>query len=168
MAKAYIGLGGNIADPAAAIKRALGLIGERGLGRVTAISSLYKTEPVGLAEQPWFTNAAAEVETKLPPEKILAGLMDLERELGRKERRVKNGPRVIDLDLLLYDGLVVSKDQLTVPHPRMIQRRFVLAPLAEIAPDVVHPTSGRTIAGLLASLDDPAQVEKIRPLAEDP
>jgi len=167
MPTVYVGLGGNVNDPADAIRKALALIDERGLGRVTAVSSLWKTEPVGLLEQPWFVNAATEVETELPPDIFLAGLKAIERELGRKERRVKNGPRNIDLDLLLYDDLVRPAPDPVIPHPRMHQRRFVLAPLAEIAPHVVHPTRGRTVAGLLAVLDDPSQADKMGPVTEE-
>ena len=167
MTLAYIGLGGNLSDPVANIRRALALVAERRLGRVTAVSSLWRTEPVGVLEQPWFVNAAAAVETDLAPADFLAGLMAIESELGRPPHHVKDGPRTIDLDLLLYGALTLSVPGLTVPHPRLSRRKFVLAPLAEIAPHLVHPAMGRTVAGLLAIVDDSATVEKIGPMEEE-
>jgi 2-amino-4-hydroxy-6-hydroxymethyldihydropteridine diphosphokinase len=166
MTVAYIGLGGNLSDPAANIRRALALVGRR-LGRVTAVSSRWRTEPKGILEQPWFVNAAAAVETSLSPADFLAGLLSIEIELGRPAHRIKDGPRPIDLDLLLYGALSLSTPNLVVPHPRMHRRRFVLAPLAEIAPEAVHPTLGRTVAGLLAVLEDTAQAEKVGPVEAD-
>ncbi|HUT52637.1 MAG TPA: 2-amino-4-hydroxy-6-hydroxymethyldihydropteridine diphosphokinase [bacterium] len=159
--KVYIGLGGNVGEPIVAMRQALRLIEERGLGRVARVSSFYRTEPVGLVEQPWFVNAAAEIETGVAAEELRAGLREIERELGREEERVKNGPRPLDLDVLLMGERVIESAALTVPHPRMHERRFVLEPLAEIAPEARHPVLGKRVRELLAELGDRSSVEKL-------
>ncbi len=129
---------------------------------IDALSSVYDTAPVGLLDQPRFLNLACAGETKLKAHELLIFAKGIERQLGRLPT-VPYGPRVIDIDILLYDGVVVHLDDLTIPHPRLRERAFVLAPLAEIAPDAVDPTDGRTIAELWRAL--PAQ--DVRPLAED-
>lgn len=154
--RAYIGLGSNVGDRAATCRRAVELLGRA--GTVTQVSSFYCTEPVGDQAQDDFVNAVVELETDLDPLGLLSACQAIENELGRvRERRW--GPRTIDLDILLYGDRVVSEDRITVPHPFLPMRRFVLVPLAEIAPEVVHPLSGKTVKELLEGLDDPHRVE---------
>jgi 2-amino-4-hydroxy-6-hydroxymethyldihydropteridine diphosphokinase len=148
---AYVGLGANLGDREATIRRALGLLASRPEIEVGAVSSLRETEPVGLVDQPRFLNGVARLETTLAPRELLDALLETERELGR-ERRVRWGPRTIDLDLLLFGDTVLDEPGLTLPHPRLHERRFALEPLAELAPGERIPSRGR-VEELLSKLD---------------
>ncbi len=156
MATAYIGLGANLGDRAATLREAMRRLGE--LGTITAVSRLYETEPVGFREQPSFLNAVIALETTLSPTAVFQGLLAIERELGLV-RSFRNAPRTIDLDVLLMDDLVMDTPELILPHPRMHERAFVLAPLAEIAPEVRHPVLGGSAAELLAALPEQSGIE---------
>ena len=158
MKRAYIALGSNLGDREGHLRRALAEL--EGLGAVGCVSSFYETEPVGTADQGWFLNAVAGLDTALPPGELLGGMRDIERRLGR-ERAVPQGPRTMDLDLLLYENEVVVTEELVVPHPRLAERRFVLEPLAEIAPRARHPGTGRTVREMLAAVGDAHQVKKL-------
>jgi len=147
--KAAIALGSNLGDREANLREALRRLGA--LGEVKVVSGFYDTEPVGYLDQPRFLNAAAVVETQLPPLELLAGMLATEHEMGR-ERLIPKGPRVIDLDLLLYEDRMMSTTELTLPHPEMHVRRFVLEPLSEIAPDWRHPALNRAVRELLREL----------------
>ena len=126
----------------------------RGLGEVRAVSSFYDTEPMGYVDQPRFLNGALLLETELEPLELMRGLLEIERGMGReREGAVAKGPRVIDLDLLLYGQSVMNTAELTLPHPEMQGRRFVLEPLAEIAPEMVHPVLGVTVGEMLGRLE---------------
>jgi 2-amino-4-hydroxy-6-hydroxymethyldihydropteridine diphosphokinase len=152
---AAIALGSNLSSrfgtPESNLREALHRLGD--LGQVTAVSGFYATEPVGYLDQPMFLNAAALIETELGPLDLLRCLLAIENNMGRDRANTPpKGPRVIDLDLLLYGNEVLADPELTLPHPAMHERRFVLAPLAEIAPQVVHPVLHRTMATLLEEL----------------
>jgi 2-amino-4-hydroxy-6-hydroxymethyldihydropteridine diphosphokinase len=155
MTTAYIGLGANLGDRLATLREAVRSLGK--LGRITAVSSLYETEPVGYLEQPPFLNAVVALETALAPTELMQALLAIERDMGRT-REFKNAPRTLDLDLLLLDDLVLDIPGLTLPHPRMHERAFVLVPLAEIAPNLWHPALGRLILVILDSLPGQADV----------
>jgi 2-amino-4-hydroxy-6-hydroxymethyldihydropteridine diphosphokinase len=152
----YIGLGSNVGDRAAMLARATEEMKRAGL-RVLRRSSLYETEPVGGPPQPWFLNAVVEAETELTPQRVLHALQEIEQAMGR-QRSVACGPRTLDLDILFDGESVMRSGELEVPHPRLAQRRFVLAPLAELAPQLIHPVLHKTVAELLAETSDGAQV----------
>jgi len=150
VAIAYLSLGANLGDRKAMLEAALRGLEGSGQVRVVTASSVYETEPIGYVGQPWFYNLAAEIETDLDPDALLTLTKQVERELNRT-REIHWGPRTIDIDILLYDDLVTNGNRLTLPHPEMVGRRFVLEPLVEIAPDLKLP-DGRRIADLLPSV----------------
>src|SRR3989442_11348285 len=157
--KAFVGLGANLGEPEAQVRRAIAALGEIPKTRLVSASSLYRSAPVGVGEQPDFINAVAEIETRLSALALLDELLAIEARFGRT-RESPGAPRTLDLDLLLYGNQVIADPGLIVPHPRMHERAFVLAPLAEIAPDTVVPGKGR-VAVLLNTWKD-QKVEKIR------
>lgn len=146
---AYIALGANLGDPASTVRAAFAALAELPGSRLVRSSSLYRTAPVGITEQPEFVNAAAELATGLEPEALLDALLAVEQVFGRV-RAERNGPRTLDLDLLLYDDLQLDLPRLTLPHPRLHLRAFVLQPLAEIAPELQLPGRGSVAAWLPA------------------
>ncbi len=145
----YLSLGSNLGDRARMLEDALRLLQKPDL-RVTRISPIYETEPQDVKDQPWFLNLVAEAETDLFPRQLLTRVQKIERQLGRK-RLVAKGPRTIDIDILLYGDAVIDTAELVVPHPRLAERRFVLQPLADLAPELRHPVLRRTIRELLAA-----------------
>ncbi|MGP0564570.1 MULTISPECIES: 2-amino-4-hydroxy-6-hydroxymethyldihydropteridine diphosphokinase [unclassified Nitrospina] len=157
---AFIGIGSNMGDAPGHCREAIDRMRTHPALNLHTASSLYKTQPYGKTDQDWFINAVAQVVTDLSPADLLHVLLGIEKEMGR-ERREKWGPRKIDLDLLLYDEDTIKEENLQVPHPGIAERRFVLEPLAEISPDLVHPTLSKTIQDLLAETRDDLQVERI-------
>lgn len=153
----YLSLGSNIGDRAGHLKAAIERLGS--LGKVVAVSSFYETEPVEVTAQPWFLNGVVALETEKMPRQLIAAILDLEQSMGR--RRLQNkGPRTIDIDILLFGNSIIDLPGLTVPHPAMHERRFVLQPLAEIAPEVRHPVLKKKVRELLAALPPGQTVKK--------
>lgn len=153
----YLSLGSNIGDRAANLNAAIDRL--RVLGEVVAVSSFYETEPVEFIAQAWFLNCAVALDTEKTPQQLLAGIVDIEQRLGRRRGR-KKGPRIIDLDILLFGNSIVDDPGLTIPHPAMHERRFALEPLAEIAPDALHPVLQQTIRELRDALPSEPVVRK--------
>jgi len=147
----YIGLGSNLGDRKRNIEKAIALLGKTSKIKFSSVSKFYETAPVGYKEQPDFLNAAIKIETTLKPLKLLAVCQSVERRLKRV-RTIRWGPRTIDIDILLYGELITTSDKLTIPHPEMHKREFVLKPLNDIAPGVIHPLSGKTVAELYEQL----------------
>ncbi|MCK4362750.1 MAG: 2-amino-4-hydroxy-6-hydroxymethyldihydropteridine diphosphokinase [Dehalococcoidia bacterium] len=157
----YLGLGSNLGDRQANLARALKLLGER--LHIELVSSLYETEPVGYAEQPLFLNAVCRAQTELGPLQLLSLVKGIEASLGRVPS-FPNAPRPIDLDIILYGDLVMETPELTIPHPRLEDRAFVLIPLLEVGPDLRHPVSGEHIKDLAARVGGRKGVRKISKL----
>jgi 2-amino-4-hydroxy-6-hydroxymethyldihydropteridine diphosphokinase len=152
----YLGMGSNRGDRLANLRRAMDELGKVGV-KVQRASSFYKTEPVDFGPQAWFLNCAVEVTTTLMPMQLLKAVKSVERTLGRRPG-VNKGPRPIDIDILLYENVVVRTAALTIPHARMNTRRFVLIPLRELAPAARHPVSRKTVADMLQDTPDRSQV----------
>ncbi len=146
----YLGLGSNMGDREALLKSALDALDSEGL-KLRRVSSLYETEPIGFREQGWFLNLVAEFETELFPKQLLRRMQKIELGLGRR-RRIANGPRTIDIDILLYGNTVMKTEELEIPHPRYRERRFTLAPLAELNPGLRDPVTRKTMAEMLVGL----------------
>jgi 2-amino-4-hydroxy-6-hydroxymethyldihydropteridine diphosphokinase len=149
--RAFVGLGSNMQDPAGQVQRGFADLEALAHTRVVQHSPVYRSKPVGYADQPDFANAVAELETALPPRRLLRELLQIEQRHGRV-RGVRNGPRILDCDLLLYDGRMMNEPELILPHPRMHERAFVLVPLHELAPELEIPGRGR-VASLLAGVE---------------
>ena len=160
MARVYVSLGSNQGDSEACFQLAKDLLKTLRDTEITAESSLYLTEPWGKKDQPDFLNQVLELETALSPEDLLGKIQQIEKHGGRK-RKVRWGPRTLDIDLLLYNQITVNKPDLLIPHSRMAERRFVLLPLAEIAPDRIVPDTGKTVACLLKECSDSGKVIKM-------
>jgi 2-amino-4-hydroxy-6-hydroxymethyldihydropteridine diphosphokinase len=155
----FLSLGSNVGDREKNLRTAIAALVDLGV-QIKKVSSIYETEPVDLLEQPWFLNCVVEGQTAEPPAVLLKKLRELERHMGSK-KLVPRGPRLMDLDILIYGRQTIDSPELQVPHPRMTLRRFVLAPLAEIAPDLKHPSWSGTAAQLLATSGDKSAVKKI-------
>ncbi|HEV8341503.1 MAG TPA: 2-amino-4-hydroxy-6-hydroxymethyldihydropteridine diphosphokinase [Candidatus Binatia bacterium] len=157
----YIGIGSNLGKKKENYLEALSRLAQVPKTRIIKESSLYESEPVGDSKE-WYVNGVVEIETELKPDLLLKKFKNIERAMGRKKVRKRWGARIIDLDILLYDNLNVDKKNLKIPHPEMHKRKFVLVPLSEIGPQVVHPVLGSTISELLVSLKDSKKVSLLR------
>ncbi len=158
---AYIALGSNLGDRELNLLRAVSEIGRLPDSRVTALSAFYETSPVGTVTQDAFYNAVLRLETALSPHALLAEMQRIEGEVFKRVRTIHQGPRKMDLDLLLYGDAAINDENLVVPHPRLAERRFVLQPLCEIAPELMHPLTEKTVAELLTSLKSDETVVKL-------
>jgi 2-amino-4-hydroxy-6-hydroxymethyldihydropteridine diphosphokinase len=157
----YVSIGSNLGDRAENLERAIESLSEIGV-RVLRCSSIYETEPVDFLAQPWFLNCVVEGETSHMPRQLLEELQAIERKLGSK-KLVPRGPRIIDLDILFYETAVIREAGMEIPHPRLAERRFVLVPLAELAPEIRHPVLRKTAAELLAATQDGSAVRIWQP-----
>lgn len=157
MTVVYLGIGSNIGAPAENVKTAMfNIMAEEGI-LALGIGSVYETEPQGVKDQPWFVNTAIAVETELAPEELLLRLKKVEENMGRQPGE-KDGPRLIDIDIVFYGDIIMETPELAIPHPLAGTRRFVLAPIVDISPDLPHPTLGKTVSQLLAELPEEGQV----------
>lgn len=160
--QAYLSIGSNISDRGANIARSVDCLKRVAGVNVTKVSSLYETEPVGYADQQNFYNCAVEIETSLSPENLLAELQRIENDIFKRKRDIRWGPRVIDLDIILFGSLIVDSLELKIPHPEMCSRLFVLAPLEELSPDLIHPVTGKSLRDILKERSWSEKVVKIK------
>ena len=156
----YLSLGSNLGDREANLRTAIDRLKNKDIGNPVAVSSFYETEPVEVTSQPWFLNCAIKLDTEKMPRQLISAILALEQEMGR-QRKQKKAPRTIDIDILLFGSSIIEIPSLTVPHPGMHERRFVLEPLAEIAPDARHPVFKRTIRELRDALPAGQTVRKV-------
>ena len=154
---AYISVGSNMGDRAENCLTGIKFLDEKEHTSVLTRSSFYQTEPVDYLEQDWFVNGMVKVETTLEPMVLLKTIKDIEQKVGRKSSAIRFGPRVLDMDIILYDSVVLEHSELEIPHPRMHKRCFVLKPLCDIDPNIVHPVFGQTIETLLKKIDHDGQ-----------
>jgi 2-amino-4-hydroxy-6-hydroxymethyldihydropteridine diphosphokinase len=159
MKTAYIGIGSNIGDPQRNCHEAIEKIAAIDGFRVISVSSFYLTEPVGVKTQEWYINGVVSISTAMPVHDLLNSLLQIEANMGRV-RNVKWGPRIIDLDILLFGQDIIDEKDLKIPHPMMHLRKFVMAPIAELAPEIVHPVLGKTMTELLMDITESSQVIK--------
>ena len=164
--RVYLSVGSNLGDKLANCMAGITALTESGQCTLQALSRFYRTSPVDYTDQDWFVNAAAEISTPMPPDALLAELLAIQQRMGRKTNAIRFGPRVLDLDILLFDDRVLQTPQLTLPHPRMHKRAFVLQPICDIDPTIIHPVLGTTMGALLEALND--QGQQIYPLAVQP
>ena len=160
---AYIGIGSNLGTPGKNCIEAIEKISSTKDIKIISRSSFYQTEPIGGVQQDWFVNSAIKIKTNLSPTHLLSDLLNIESAMGRT-REEKWGPRLIDLDLLFYGNLILRKKGLTLPHPEILKRKFVLIPMSEIAENLVHPTLKKTIKTLLQESSDGTVVKKLKSL----
>lgn len=157
----YIGIGSNVGDKKGNFLEALSRLAKLPDTKIVKESSLYESEPLGDSKE-WYVNGAIEIETKFKPDVLLQKFKNIERAMGRKKVKKRWGDRIIDLDILLYDALVINKKSVKIPHPEMANRKFVLVPLSEIAPQVIHPELGVTISELLVNVKDDKKLHLYR------
>jgi 2-amino-4-hydroxy-6-hydroxymethyldihydropteridine diphosphokinase len=157
---AYIGIGSNLESPAENCLKAIERLNAHPDLTLVARSSLYQSEPFGITDQDWFVNSVVQITTGLSPEKLLEVCLSIELKMGRT-RTEKWGPRIIDLDILFYDELILKQDGLEIPHPGIAERSFVLSPMNEIAPDFVHPGLKKNIEALMRKIQNPQQVNRV-------
>lgn len=160
MAHTFLILGGNLGDRYSYMDKAKALIAER-LGNIILASSFYETEPWGFSHEQLFLNQVIRIETSLLPSKLLDNIKEIEMSLGRMRDKDRYSARTIDVDILFYDDLIIASPDLIIPHPRIASRRFVLEPLAEIAPELIHPVYHKTIGQLLETCEDTCNVRKL-------
>lgn len=160
MSKVYLLLGGNIGDKRQAFARAINLLEQR-VGRITGRSAVYETEPWGFESSDMFWNQVLELEVDMAAQKVLQRTLQIEHELGRARKQNQYDSRVIDIDILFYDDQVIESPELVIPHPRIPERKFVLVPLNELIPDMIHPVLQKTIHQLLEECPDQLKVERV-------
>ena len=154
---AYISIGSNIGDKLLNCRKGIAALTKSGRSVITGQSDYYKTEPVDYTDQDWFVNSAVKIETALDPFQLFRELKAIEKETGRTEGRIKYGPRILDLDIIFYDDIVINSSKLIIPHPEMHKRRFVLKPICDIDSKLVHPVLKMDMQYLLNNLDDKHQ-----------